>query len=72
MDQIGWIRRLRRRKHKSEREIACITGLSRNTVAQRLHGGSHREFVHPRSRAASAHSCRSASGVERQLMAGCG
>jgi len=38
MDQIGWIRRLHRREHKSEREIARITGLSRNTVAKWLHG----------------------------------
>ena len=38
MDQIGWIRRLRRRDNKSEREIARITGLSRNTVAKWLHG----------------------------------
>ena len=38
MDQIGWIRRLHRREHKSEREIARITGLSRNTVAKWLQG----------------------------------
>ena len=38
MDMIGRIRRLHRRKNKSEREIARITGLSRNTVAKWLHG----------------------------------
>jgi transcriptional regulator with XRE-family HTH domain len=38
MDMIGRIRRLHRRKKKSEREIARITGLSRNTVAKWLHG----------------------------------
>ena len=38
MDMIGRIRRLRSRKNKSEREIARITGLSRNTVAKWLHG----------------------------------
>ncbi len=38
MDMIGRIRRLHRRKRKSEREIARITGLSRNTVAKWLHG----------------------------------
>jgi len=38
MDMIGRIRRLHSRKHKSEREIARITGLSRNTVAKWLHG----------------------------------
>ena len=38
MDMIGNIRRLHGRKHKSEREIARITGLSRNTVAKWLHG----------------------------------
>jgi transposase len=38
MDQIGWIRRLHRRDKKSEREIARITGLSRNTVSKWLHG----------------------------------
>ena len=36
MDMIGNIRRLHGRKHKSEREIARITGLSRNTVAKWL------------------------------------
>ncbi len=46
MDQIGWIRRLHRREHKSEREIARITGLSRNTVAKWLHG----ELVEPKYR----------------------
>ena len=48
MDQIGWIRRLHRREHKSEREIARITGLSRNTVAKWLHG----ELVEPKYRRA--------------------
>ena len=38
MDMIGRIRRLHRRKNKSAREIARITGLSRNTVAKWLHG----------------------------------
>jgi len=38
MDQIGWIRRLHRREKKSAREIARITGLSRNTVAKWLRG----------------------------------
>jgi transposase len=38
MDQIGWIRRLHRRDKKSEREIARITGLSRNTVSKWLRG----------------------------------
>jgi len=38
MDQIGWIRRLHSREKKSEREIARITGLSRNTVAKWLRG----------------------------------
>ena len=32
MDMIGRIRRLHSRRNKSEREIARITGLSRNTV----------------------------------------
>ena len=36
MDMIGRIRRLHRRKNKSEREIARITGLSRNTIAKWL------------------------------------
>ena len=44
MDQIGWIRRLHRREHKSEGEIARITGLSRNTVAKWLRG----ELVEPK------------------------
>jgi transposase len=48
MDQIGWIRRLHRREHKSEREIARITGLSRNTVSKWLHG----ELVEPKYRRA--------------------
>jgi transposase len=48
MDQIGWIRRLHGREHKSEREIARITGLSRNTVAKWLHG----ELVEPKYRRA--------------------
>ena len=38
MDQIGWIRRLHGREKKSERDIARITGLSRNTVSKWLHG----------------------------------
>jgi transposase len=33
----GWIRRLHRRGKKSGREIARLTGLSRNTVAKWLH-----------------------------------
>lgn len=39
MDMIGRIRRLHSRGKKSEREIARMTGLSRNTVAKWLHGG---------------------------------
>ena len=38
MDMIGRVRRLHSRKNKSAREIARITGLSRNTVAKWLHG----------------------------------
>ena len=38
MDMIGKIRRLHSRGKKSEREIARITGLSRNTVAKWLQG----------------------------------
>ena len=38
MDMIGKIRRLRSRGKKSEREIARVTGLSRNTVARWLQG----------------------------------
>ena len=38
MDMIGRIPRLQTRKKKSEREIARITGLSRNTVAKGVHG----------------------------------
>jgi hypothetical protein len=38
MDMIGRIRRLHSRGKKSEREIARMTGLSRNTVARWLHG----------------------------------
>ena len=38
MDMIGRIRRLHSRGNKSEREIARITGLSRNTVSKWLHG----------------------------------
>ena len=38
MDMIGRIRRLHARKNKSEREIARMTGLSRNTVTKWLHG----------------------------------
>lgn len=36
MAQIGWIRRLKDRKSKSEREIARVTGLSRNKVVEWL------------------------------------
>ena len=38
MDMIGRIRRLHVRGKKSEREIARLTGLSRNTIAKWLHG----------------------------------
>ena len=38
MDMIGKIRRLHSRGKKSEREIARLTGLSRNTVAKWLQG----------------------------------
>ena len=38
MDMIGSIRRLHSRSNKSEREIARITGLSRNTVSKWLSG----------------------------------
>ena len=38
MDMIGRIRRLHGRKKKSVREIARITGLSRNTISKWLHG----------------------------------
>ena len=38
MDMIGRIRRLHSRKKKSVREIARITGLSRNTISKWLHG----------------------------------
>jgi len=38
MDMIGRIRRLRSRKNKSVREIARITGLSRNTISKWLRG----------------------------------
>ena len=38
MDMIGRIRRRYSRGKKSEREIARITGLSRNTIAKWLHG----------------------------------
>jgi len=38
MDMIGRIRRLQSRGKKSEREIARMTGLSRNTVAKWLEG----------------------------------
>ena len=38
MDMIGKIRRLHSRGKKSEREIARMTGLSRNTVAKWLSG----------------------------------
>ena len=36
MDMVGKIRRLHSRGKKSEREIARLTGLSRNTVAKWL------------------------------------
>jgi transposase len=36
MDMIGRIRRLHSRKNKSVREIARITGLSRNTISKWL------------------------------------
>src|SRR5664279_1275144 len=38
MDMVGKIRRLHSRGNKSEREIARITGLSRNTIAKWLKG----------------------------------
>lgn len=38
MDMIGKVRRLHSRDKKSEREIARMTGLSRNTVAKWLDG----------------------------------
>ena len=38
MDMIGRIRRLHTWKQKSEREIACITGLSRTTISKWLRG----------------------------------
>ena len=38
MDMVGRIRRLHSRGKKSAREIARITGLSRNTVAKWLQG----------------------------------
>ena len=38
MDMIGRIWRLHSRRNKSGREIARITGLSRNTIAKWLHG----------------------------------
>ena len=37
MDMIGRIRRLHSRGKKSEREIARLTGLSRNTISKWLH-----------------------------------
>ena len=37
MDMIGRIRRLHSRAKKSEREIARLTGLSRNTISKWLH-----------------------------------
>ena len=37
MDMIGRIRRLHSRDNKSEREIARMTGLSRNTISKWLH-----------------------------------
>ena len=36
MDMIGRIRRLHSRGKKSEREIARLTGLSRNTISKWL------------------------------------
>ena len=36
MDMIGKVRRMHRRDNKSVREIARLTGLSRNTVAKWL------------------------------------
>ena len=38
MDMIGRIRRMHSRTKKSVREIARITGLSRNTISKWLHG----------------------------------
>jgi len=38
MDMIGRIRRMHSRGEKSERQIARMTGLSRNTVSKWLHG----------------------------------
>ena len=40
MDMVGKIRRLHSRGKKSEREIARLTGLSRNTVAKWLKGSA--------------------------------
>ena len=50
MDMIGRIRRLHVRGKKSEREIARLTGLSRNTIARWLHEPV--EAVAPRYRRA--------------------
>ena len=52
MDQIGWVRRLRRREKKSVREIARITGLSRNTVAKWLEADGVAETPKYRRRSA--------------------
>jgi transcriptional regulator with XRE-family HTH domain len=41
MDMIGRIRRMHSRGKKSERQIACMTGLSRDTVSKWLHGEAH-------------------------------
>lgn len=38
MGMIGKIRRMHGRSKKSERQIARMTGLSRNTVSKWLHG----------------------------------
>lgn len=38
MDMVGRIRRLSRRRKKSEREISRMTRQSRNTAAKCLHG----------------------------------
>jgi transposase len=54
MDQIGWIRRLHEREGKSERQIARMTGLSRNTVAKWLRG----EVAAPPRYKRSARACK--------------
>ena len=56
MDMIGKVRRMHRRDKKSVREIARLTGLSRNTVAEpprfswRLFGLSHADMADPGDR----------------------